>query len=167
MNCELNGLKIKYEDGKLWREMSGNEIVKKSYWREMKGSVHKITGYRIVKINYKAYQYHRVVYFIHNQEWKIHDISMSNHIDHIDRNRLNNSIENLRVVTHLQNAWNQYSKGYCINKCGNYQAQIGVNGGVKYLGTFKNPEDARQAYLEAKKIYHPYINGVEEIEPRK
>ena len=154
MNCELNGMKIKYEDGKVWtwRELKS----KSSYWREMKGCVNKGNGYRQVMINNKKYMYHRVVYFIHNQEWKIHDISMSNHIDHIDRNPLNNNIENLRVVTNQQNQWNQDGKGYSFHKPSEkYLAQITVENKKKYLGRFVNEEDARQAYLEAKNIYHP------------
>tara|TARA_R110001592_G_scaffold313801_1_gene589277 strand:- start:168 stop:656 length:489 start_codon:yes stop_codon:yes gene_type:complete len=153
----LNGMKIKYEDGKVWtwREMMGKHKLKTPYWRELKGSVHKGNGYRCVEINYKKYQYHRVVYFIHNDDWDIDDGCRDNSIDHIDRNPLNNSIENLRVVTHSQNMWNQDRKGYTFHKAkGKYEAKIRVDRKDKYLGLFDNEEDARQAYLEAKKIYH-------------
>ena len=155
MECELNGLKIKYESGKLWkwREMRGKHKLKNPDWWEAKGGVK--TGYRYVKINNKSYLYHRVVYFIHNDEWKIHDSSTDNIIDHIDRNPLNNSIENLRVVTHQQNLWNRDVKGCSFNKAnGKYKAQIRVDGKVKYLGYFVNEEDARDAYLIAKAEYH-------------
>ena len=133
MECELNGRKIKYEDGKLWawRELK----TKPSDWVEMKGCVHKSTGYRVVKINYKTYLYHRVVYFLHNNDWDIHDTCCDNSIDHRDRNPLNNSIENLRVVTNQQNTWNRDVKGYTFIKAsGKYQAQIRVDGKKKYLG---------------------------------
>jgi hypothetical protein len=154
MICELNGMKIKYESGKvwMWRELKS----KPSYWREMKGWLDISTGYRIVTINTKPYLYHRVVYFIHNQEWDIHNSCQDNSIDHIDRSPLNNSIENLRVVTQQQNQWNRDVKGYYFHKAtGKYMARINVNGKDKYLGRFVNEEDAHQAYLEAKKIYHP------------
>ena len=37
MECELNGLKIKYEDDKLWAWRENKS--KPSYWREMKGNI--------------------------------------------------------------------------------------------------------------------------------
>ena len=153
MECELNGRKIKYEDGKLWawRELK----TKPSDWVEMKGCVHKSTGYRVVKINYKTYLYHRVVYFLHNNDWDIHNSSMDNMIDHIDRNPLNNSIENLRVVTNQENQWNKKdAKGYYLDKWGKYHAQIYVNCKKKHIGYFVSEEDAHNAYLLAKKKYH-------------
>jgi len=155
MECELNGRKIKYEDGKLWawRELK----TKPSDWVEMKGCVHKSTGYRVVKINYKTYLYHRVVYFLHNNDWDIHNSSMDNMIDHIDRNPLNNSIENLRVVTNQENTWNRDVKGYTFNKArGKYIAQIKVDGKCKNLGYFVSEDDARNAYVEAKEKYHSF-----------
>ena len=153
MDCELNGMKIKYEDDKVWvlRETK----TKPSYWFELKGYVNKITGYRRVGINKKDYQYHRVVYFLHNNKWKIHDSSTNNSIDHIDRDKLNNNIENLRVVTHQENLWNQNSKGYCFHKAsGKYQARIQVDRKEKHLGLFVSEDEARQAYLNAKAIHH-------------
>tara|TARA_R110000822_G_scaffold282453_1_gene404025 strand:- start:33 stop:533 length:501 start_codon:yes stop_codon:yes gene_type:complete len=148
----LNDRKIKYEDGKIWvwREMKS----KPSNWVLLKGTILN-TGYRHVGINKKQFLYHRVVYFIHNTDWKIHDTSMDNIIDHIDRNRLNNSIENLRVVTNSQNQWNRDVKGYDLHKAsGKYQARIKLNGHQTYLGLFENEDDARTAYLNAKAIHH-------------
>ena len=155
MDCELNGMKIKYESDKVWvwREMRGKQKLKNPDWREAKGGVKK--GYRCVKINKKDYKYHRVVYFIHNNGWKIHDSSTDNSIDHIDRDKLNNNIENLRVVTNQQNSWNADRKGYYLDKAtGKYLARIGVDGKQKYLGMFVSEEDARDAYLIAKAEYH-------------
>ena len=152
MNCELNGMKIKYESAKVWvwREWKS----KPPDWCEAKGTI--INGYRQVSINKKKYPYHRVVYFIHNENWLIGDTSMNNYIDHIDRDKLNNNIENLRVVTHSHNMCNQDRKGYTFHKArGKYKAQIMVDGKNIHLGLFVNPDDAHQAYLEAKKIYHP------------
>ena len=153
MECEFNGRKIKYEEGKLWlwRELKS----KPSYWLELKGWIDKGTGYRRVSINDKIYLYHRVVYFIHNQEWNIRDNCRENSIDHIDRNPLNNNIENLRVATNQQNMWNTDCKGYSFNKArGKYVARIKVDGKHKNLGYFVNEDDARNAYLNAKAKHH-------------
>ena len=149
----LNGMKIKYEDDKVWvlRETK----TKPSYWFELKGSVDISNGYRRVKINYKTYLYHRVVYYLHNDGWKIHDSSMDNHIDHIDRDRLNNNIENLRVVTNQQNHFNTNAKGFSFHKAiGKYEARIMVDGKRKHLGLFETEYEARNAYLDAKAKYH-------------
>ena len=75
--------------------------------------------------------------------------------DHIDRNGLNNQKENLRVVTNQQNAFNQNAKGYTFNKpMQKFQAKIKLNGKQIHLGYFETASEAREAYLEAKKIYH-------------
>ena len=78
------------------------------------------------------------------------------YIDHIDRNRKNNNWLNLRIVTPQQNQFNYSNvKGYRFHKK-RYEARIQVNGKGIYLGRYKKEEDARQAYLDAKKIYHKY-----------
>ena len=78
-----------------------------------------------------------------------------NEIDHINRNRTDNRICNLRNVTQQVNVWNNNSKGYTYRKQRKkYQAQIGVNYNVKYLGLYDTPQEARQAYLNAKQKYH-------------
>ena len=153
MDREFNGKKIKYDEGNiwLWREMK----TKPSEWRDLKGTINKKDGYRQVMINYKLYKYHRVVYWIHNPEWDIDDNCRDNSIDHIDRDKSNNNIENLRLVTHKHNMWNRDCKGYCIDKSrGKYKSEICVNGKRKSLGYFENEDDARNAYLNAKAIHH-------------
>jgi hypothetical protein len=63
-------------------------------------------------------------------------------IDHLDGNGLNNSFENLRVVTHRENSRNMRGiKG--VSKSGNsYRARIYNNEGVKIDKTFKTDEQA-------------------------
>jgi len=153
----LNGLKIKYDEGKIfvWRERWGNHKLKNPYWYELKGNVNKITGYNCVCINYKQYRFHRVVYFINNPDWDIHDTCRDNSIDHIDQDKMNNNIENLRVVTNQENQWNRDVKGYSFHKSsGKYVARISVDGKQKHLGKFVSEDDARNAYLNAKAKHH-------------
>ena len=77
-------------------------------------------------------------------------------IDHIDRNPLNNNLNNLRCVTRSQNEQNKFvKKGYGYNKRDKlWQAKITVSGKKIILGCFKNEDDARAAYIEGKKKYH-------------
>lgn len=162
MECELNGMKIKYEDGKLWvwREMWRKHKLKVPKWYEMKGKadpngrVDLCIGGRTTNGG-RHFKYHRVIYFIHNPDWDIHDTCSDNIIDHIDRNPSNNSIENLRVVTHQQNQWNTDRKGCSFHKAsGKWRARITIDSKEKYLGLFVNEDDARNAYLIAKAEYH-------------
>ena len=90
-------------------------------------------------------------------------------IDHIDRNVQNNDILNLRPASRRENACNrlvtkkQYSPGKCVyrfhgkraRKNGkNFQTQIMVNGKMKYLGTYKTLEEAKEVYKQACMKYH-------------
>ena len=64
-------------------------------------------------------------------------------IDHQDRDKSNNNVSNLRIVTQQQNLFNQNAKGYCWYKPTNkWLAQIFVDGKKIYLGYFENKEDA-------------------------
>jgi hypothetical protein len=147
MSCVLNGIDILYADNKLYK-------LRECGWREAKGCLDK-KGYRVVKIGKKQYFYHRVVYKCNNNEWDIDDVCKDNHIDHIDRNPLNNNINNLRVVSQCQNNQNTNAKGYCWNKeYKKWQAYIGVNYKTIYLGSYHTEEEARNAYLEGRKKYN-------------
>ena len=82
-------------------------------------------------------------------------------IDHIDGNRLNNHINNLRVVTHQQNHFNRTTaKGYLITPNNKYKAYIRACNVLHHLGYYDTEEEARQAYLQAKIIYHPIVNAI-------
>jgi len=88
--------------------------------------------------------------------------------DHIDRNRLNNKIKNLRWVTRKVNALNKsaYSKSNYkgvyyrtrINKHGTHNifSSIYVNNNNIYLGTFNTEEEAHKAYKQAFKKHYGY-----------
>jgi len=80
-------------------------------------------------------------------------------IDHKDGNRLNNSIDNLRIVNHQQNSWNQTNaKGiYFIKQQKKWYSTITLNGKRIHLGYYDSEIEARNAYITAKLIYHKII----------
>jgi hypothetical protein len=76
-------------------------------------------------------------------------------LDHINQNRQDNRISNLRMVTNQQNSFNTNAKGYYWHKKNKkWRSKIHVNGKRIYLGYFNTEIEARQSYLEAKKIHH-------------
>ena len=86
------------------------------------------------------------------------DNSRENLIDHVDGVTTNNHISNLRNVTNQENQFNTKAKGYTLNKVtGNYQAYIGLNGKVIYLGYYNTPDEAHEAYLNKKEKLHIII----------
>lgn len=84
-------------------------------------------------------------------------------IDHINGNRLDNRIENLRFATRSQNKMN--AKVYKNNKLGlkgvhfvekthKFRASITLNKKKSMLGTFKTKEEAARAYdKKAKELF--------------
>jgi hypothetical protein len=104
-------------------------------------------GYRAIWANDKLCLLHRLIAeaFIPNPECKPC-------VDHIDRNKLNNAITNLRWATRSENSRNKEStgllpKGVCANATRKrFRSFIRHEGKQLYLGTFDTPELAAQAY---------------------
>ena len=98
----------------------------------------------------KNHRIHRLV-----AEAFLPDYSAELDVDHIDRDKLNNNLSNLRMVTTQQNAFNTKAKGCSWHKTKQmWRAYIRKDYKYKHLGYFDKEEDAHQAYLDAKKIYH-------------
>lgn len=83
-------------------------------------------------------------------------------VDHINRNKLDNRIENLRLCNASQNMMNKEKplasqnkyKGICLTRTGKWKAQINKNGKAIYLGLFESAELAARAYDTAAKTIH-------------
>lgn len=115
-------------------------------------------GYKVIKIDGRNHLLHRLVWLLETGDWPKADI------DHIDRNKLNNHISNLRDVSRSVNQQNRVKAlrnnptgmlGVSFHKSSNsYRAIIGLNNKQIHIGHFDNPEDARKAYLAAKRKYH-------------
>jgi hypothetical protein len=159
---ELNNHRLKInrensEDIWVWYCESGGRPIKNPYWKK-KYISKKGNGYCQLGICCRNRLLHRIVYYAHNQDWDIDYEPCDNPIDHIDRDRGNNHISNLRLGTPSLNQQNRSNtKGYYWNKQKQkYKAYININDKVIHLGYFKTEEEARQAYLDAKKLYHKW-----------
>lgn len=114
-------------------------------------------GYIITKIDGKSLRGHRIAWAIHYGEWP------KGAIDHINFDKADNRIQNLRVCTDAENALNRpkqanNTSGFKgVSKCSNidkWQAAIWKDGRRHHLGLFKTPEEASAAYEAAAKVMH-------------
>ncbi len=124
-------------------------------WKIVKNTKNHNQGYNQIKVVDTMILRHRIMAFCFK---KLSTILFDNTevIDHIDRNRLNNNINNLRVVTQQENSENRTGiKGFSMDKRDNrFYSEIKVNKQKLFLGGFKTEEEARKAYLTAKAKYH-------------
>lgn len=121
-------------------------------------------GYRQVRLRGKAYLVHRVAWLMLYGEWP-------RHLDHIDRDPLNNAISNLRECDHFENHQNTGVRkdntsgvtGVSFNKkCRLWQAYINVQGVRHRIGHFEKFDDAVAARIAAKAeihTFHPHQNN--------
>ena len=143
-----------------------DEETGKLYWNER---VHKrirvgqecgrVTshGYRKLRVFGKEYYVHRLVWLLKTGSWP------NNQIDHINRNRLDNRIENLRVANHFENQHNKSIpknntsgiKGVTWNKrAKKWYVQLMFNKKQMYFGLYEDLELAELVIKEARKKYH-------------
>jgi HNH endonuclease/AP2 domain len=115
------------------------------------------TGYWNISINGQRFQAHRLAWLYVFGQMPV------NEIDHVNGDRADNRIINLREATRQQNNWNISKpshntsdvKGVTWHKSHNkWQARIGLNGDNIHLGYFQNINDAQAAYSEASSRLH-------------
>lgn len=164
-HARLSGLLV-------YSEASGCMYWREEKWAGFKGSVllHaagqeagcvRADGRFVIRVDGKLYLRSRLVWFWNTGEWPTKDI------DHMDGNVQNDRFGNLRDVTRTINNQNKRtaaaSKKSCQflgvyanprNKTSPWRALINVDGRDKYLGVFKTPELAHEAYLSAKRTHH-------------
>lgn len=137
--------------GLLYRKITGHGHIA----GDVAGYIKKSDGYRYVKINNKAIGAHRLIWFIEKGYWSTIDI------DHINTDRSDNRIENLREATRSQNLHNctvgklntHGCKGIRFVAKGKkkWTATIMHNYKRHYLGVFYTKEEAVNAYIKKSK----------------
>ena len=116
-------------------------------------------GYFVGGIDYKVYKAHRVAWALHYGSWP------DGFIDHINGDRKDNRISNLRLATRGQNRQNSKmnennTTGYkCVHlkSSGRFEVQVSAGGVRRYFGTYSTAEEAHSVYLrEMKKLHGEY-----------
>ena len=117
-------------------------------------------GYINVRVKGTIYKAHRLAWFYSFKEWPIH------HIDHIDGDRANNRLNNLREVTPRENNFNRKVRSDNIlgvkgvskhTTSDKYVAQIQIDGKKQHIGLFNTIEEAAKAYeLKAHELFGDY-----------
>ena len=130
-----------YNDGKLYWKVSNSNRVRVG---DEAGCVKKTDNYKIVRAGNVLYRVHRIIFLM------FHGF-LPKEIDHVDNDRLNNNIKNLRAATSRQNSQN--SKISIANTSGikgvgwfkrykKWRARLMVNGKDVCVGYFKDIKDA-------------------------
>lgn len=139
----LERITYDYVNGKLfWKKTHTN--VKKG---QECGCVNS-HGYRNVRIGKYAYLTHRIVWFLENGYWP-------EMLDHINGEKLDNRIQNIRESSFRENGANKKIHrerkfyGSFRKDTKKWGARIRTNGVYKSLGCFLTKEDADAAYRKA------------------
>lgn len=107
-----------------------------------------INGYVTIGIDGTPYLAHRLAWFYVHGDWP-------DEIDHRDRNRSNNAIDNLRPASHGQNCTNRPARsnsgiiGVSSKRHNRWQAYIEIDGKSINLGSYKTIAEAAAARAKA------------------
>jgi hypothetical protein len=140
-----------YQDGNLIRKIGRAGEV-----GQIAGCIHKGNGYVHVKIKAKCFKAHRLIFFYHHGY-------LPECVDHIDGDKTNNKIENLRAATKEENchnqkirstntsgckgvSWNRIQKKWQVALCKNYKSI--------YFGLYEDLELASLVAIEATQLIH-------------
>lgn len=136
-----------YKDGFLYTIKSRQGICKNHKYNLVAHN-----GYIYVRFQNKKYLAHRLIFLYHHGY-------LPKVIDHADRNKTNNSIENLREATVSQNMWNMKKpitnttgvKGVWYDKTRNkWCAEFKTHTKKNHVGRFETIEEATKKLHEAR-----------------
>jgi hypothetical protein len=157
-NINLDGIKdfLSYDQSSgvfTWIKSLSNRKKAKS----IAGSLTQ-SGYYEICYNNQRVLSHRLAWFF------VYGEMPDGVIDHINGLRTDNRIENLRCVSQMENTQNTLTASkssksgvlgvHFSTRINRWVAQITVNRKCNHLGSFKTLEEAKEAYMKAKKQFH-------------
>ncbi len=117
-------------------------------------------GYRVMKIKGRMYKAHRLAWLYVNGEWPMGEI------DHIDGQRSNNAIGNLRDCTTKENLrarrFSRNPSGYRgVHRMssGKFRVRLWLDGENKHFGNFEDAELAGLVAYEARLKHYGEFSG--------
>ena len=124
---------------------------------DVAGTIDTSTGYSRINVNGKIWYAHRLAWLYMTGEMPI------NQVDHINSNRYDNRLVNLRLATHEENQKNRIksknnTSGYKgvtwdVNR-NKWMARAMVNRKTYHLGRYDDAEEAYKAYKAFAKLSH-------------
>ena len=133
-----------------------------STWKRVESKANQSNGYCQIGFNGKKYMYHVILWVLFHKE----NIQEDLRIDHINGNRIDNRIENLRLVTQRENCQNrkEHRNGELAGsiyrkKDKKYRAQISINNKDVYLGYYQTDKEANKAYEKACQHIDEYVDN--------
>lgn len=152
MNFDIFSEYLRYDNGILYWKKSTSNRVKVG---DIAGS-EQVGGYIGVRILGKRYPAHTIVYALHYNE-------MPEIVDHIDGNRKNNRIENLRGCSKAQNNKNTgfrrhntsgLKNVFWVKELNKWRVKVTVDNKQKYFGVYEDRELAELVAIEARNKHH-------------
>lgn len=126
------------------------------YWKPTKAGTMDGNGYIQTGIKRKYYKNHRIIYMMHHG-------FVPEILDHIDGNRTNNRIENLRPASVSENQYNRKMNRKTMSKIKGvtwrsdtkkWRAKITVDKQEITIGNYMTLEDAEAAITQARQRLH-------------
>ncbi len=123
-----------------------------------------LDGYLLVGMQGKKYRAHRLLWILRNGS-----IPDGMQIDHVDRNRLNNCPENLRLATPAENCRNRKQQSnnttgergvYWHKQLGKWAVRVRRDGKLVNGGIFKTFESAVVAARILRELLHAEFSGL-------
>jgi hypothetical protein len=148
---------FEYKQNDLYRKKTvGSRAIK----GQIAGSILK-DGYRQVKIGLKSYKVHRIIFLMQYGY-------LPEQVDHINGNRSDNRLKNLRPATNATNQYNRkpqrnnatgHKNVHFCNRSKKYIVSFRTNGKLKSYGSFSDMNEAKCVAMQTRiELHKEYAN---------